>query len=274
MSLKEDSVKVQGRLAHFWEAGTQHRQSILLLHGGLGDAWLNWSAAMPSLAEGFHVIAPDLPGYSQSDSLPGLSIQRLIEWTKSFLEARQLEQTVVIGHSFGALIARLFTAQHPKLVPALVMVNGGVIPSVPPTARFVGSLPLIGGSLFNRISRSTSARSGLETIVHSKSILTDAFVNRVRTNVKAQAALLRALTVSAVPENRTPRVPVLMLWGEHDTVASLEVARQIQAGIPGAKLNVIAECGHLPHIEASEVFDFQVTNFLNELNKARRPERQ
>ncbi|MDX1992086.1 MAG: alpha/beta hydrolase [bacterium] len=273
MSLKEDSVKVQGRLTHFWETGTQHRQSILLLHGGLGDAWLNWSAAMPLLADGFHVIAPDLPGYGQSDSLPGLSVQKLLDWTKGFLEARQLEQTVVIGHSFGALLARLFTAQNPKLVPALVLVSGGGIPDIPRLSRFVGGLPVLGNRIFTRISQAASAKHGLETVVHTKNILTDAFVNRVRTSVKAQAALRRALSITAIPDNWTPRVPVLMLWGEHDTVVPLSVGERIQQNIPGAKLNVIADCGHLPHIEASEVFDFQVTNFLNELNKARRPDR-
>ncbi len=273
MSLKENTVSINGRLVHYWEDGTDIQQCILLLHGGFGDAWLHWSHLFPILAKEYHLIAPDLPGYGQSERLTNMNLDSLVEWTKSILDELNIEQAIVIGNSFGALITRLFAAHYPKYTPAIILVNGGVIPSVPAFARILAMTPGVGGLLFTRLSKSTSSRTSLQAIVHVKDILNDDFSGRVKANVPGLAHLMRAMTLSPIPENRTPRIPVLLLWGEEDTVTPLTVGEQIQAHIPGAKLSIITECGHLPHIEAPEVFVFQVTNFLRELSRSRRPEK-
>ncbi|MBC7871585.1 MAG: alpha/beta hydrolase [Chitinophagaceae bacterium] len=272
MSLKENTVSINGRLVHYWEDGTESAQSILLLHGGFGDAWLHWSHLFPILAKEYHIVAPDLPGYGQSELLQGMSIDSLIEWTKNLLDELDIEQAIIIGNSFGALITRLFAAHYPKYTPAIILVNGGVIPSVPTFARILAMTPGVGGLLFTRLSKSTSSRTSLQDVVHVKDILNDEFTGRVKANVQGLAHLMKAMTLSPIPENRTPRIPVLLLWGEEDTVTPLKIAEQIQGNIPNAKLVIITECGHLPHIEAPEVFVFQVTNFLRELSRLRRPE--
>lgn len=270
MALKEKSLQLDGRLTHYWEAGEGHSQSIVLLHGGFGDAWLNWGSLLPVFAADYHVFAPDLPGFGQSDALPTMTVAALHSWCKAFISAVGVEQAALVGHSFGGLIARLVAANFPKEVPALVMVDGGVIPGVAPVARIIAGLPVLGSLLFQRVAVSSSSRSSLESIVANKAVLTDAVMQGVKANVSGLCGLMRALTVGTLQQNRTPRIPVLILWGDQDGFAPVSTAETIQSNIPGAMVSVIAECGHMPHLEAPEVFTFQITNFLNDLNRARR----
>lgn len=270
MMLKEDSVRVNKVLTHYWSAGVASAQTILLVHGGFGHAWVNWSGILPALGEDYYVIAPDLPGYGQTDALPEMTIAALLEWLKGLMQVLNIEQAALVGHSYGALLARLLAANNPKQVPALIMADGGVIPGVSSVARTIAGLPVVGGLLFNRISSGALSRGSLEDILGNKAVLSETVFQQMKANASGLTGLMRALTVASLPENRTPRVPVLIVWGEQDTFAPPSTAETIKDNIPGARVALIADCGHMPHLEAPEVFTFQVTNFLYELNRSRR----
>lgn len=270
MALSEKTVRVAGRNVHYWEDGAAHGRPLLLLHGGFGDAWTCWREVIPSLAENYHVIAPDLPGYSQSDALPRANAGALVAWLRGLMDAIEVEQAVLVGHSFAGLAARLLAASEPQRVPALVLVNGGVIPNPPAFARALALLPVVGPAMFRRIAGSTGARGELLRAFGNASALTDEFVARTAKNRDGLAALMRGLTLSRIPEARTPRIPVLLLWGEDDPVTPVWAAEVIQRGIPGAKLSLVAGCGHMPHVEAPDVFAAQVMMFLNNLDRSQR----
>lgn len=270
MAISEKTTRVNGHNVHYWEDGTQHGKPVILLHGGFGDAWVQWKEVIPLLAEEYHVIAPDLPGYSQSDALPTVRVNRLVEWLKGVLDTLEIDQSVLIGHSFAGLIARLLTAEMPQRFPALLLVNGGVIPAAPLLAKTVARVPGLGKLVFNRVASSTTTNSELARIFQNQDTLTSEFVARVQQNRDGLARLMQGLTVSAIPQERTPLVPVCLLWGEEDPVTPVWAAENIKKGIPGARLNLIAGCGHLPHVEAPDVFATQVSFFLNNLDRVQR----
>jgi pimeloyl-ACP methyl ester carboxylesterase len=114
MAISERLIKVDGRAAHYYEDGESHREAVILLHGGFGDAWLHWAGVMPMFAEEYRVVALDLPGYGYSDPLPTSSIGSLVDWLGQVMVKMNLEQAILIGNSFGGLIARLFAAQYPQ----------------------------------------------------------------------------------------------------------------------------------------------------------------
>lgn len=270
MALSEKSLQIKGKMVHYWQAGSVNERPILLLHGGFGHAFTQWAEVMPLLGEEYFVIAPDLPGYGHSDTLKDMSINGMLTWLHDFLNALDLEASVIIGNSFGALLGRLLTATSPARVPALIMVNGGVIPGVPPLAKFLARLPVAGSFLFDRISKSTSSKSNLSDLLHEKAILTPDFMAQVEANRRGLARIMRAITISPLPKEQTPAVPVLLLWGEADTISPLRVGEYLKKTIPGAQLSTISDCGHLPHIEAPEVFASQVSLFLRQLDRGRR----
>lgn len=265
-AISEQLIAVNGRTTHYYTAGDPARKTLLLLHGHLGDAWLHWSEVTPMLAEHYHVIAPDLPGYGQSDPLPKMDVDSLCAWAKALLDALEIPTAVVIGNSFGGgLTGRLMAAQYPETVLAVILVNGGVIPEVPGCANAIARVPLIGPAFYGRLAATTTSRTNLEGVFEDETHLTDDFVARVQKQRPGLSRLMRGMTTMTTPENKTPLVPVLLLWGEEDGITPRVVGEGIQQHIPGSKLNLIAETRHMPHVEAPEVFAFQVKRFLDEI---------
>jgi pimeloyl-ACP methyl ester carboxylesterase len=61
----------------------------------------------------------------------------------------------------------------------------------------------------------------------------------------------------------TLHVPTLFLWGEADAFAPPSTGRQLAAAMPGARLDVVSDCGHLPHVERPEVVAAAINEFLD-----------
>jgi pimeloyl-ACP methyl ester carboxylesterase len=262
--MNEQTIRIAGKTVHYWELGAEHARALLLLHG-IGDAHANWSGVMPTLAEHFHVIAPDLPGFGKSAPLVRSTIDGLLAWMQQLIEGLEREQMAIVGHSFGALLTRLYSAAYPRYVPAAVLVNGGTIPNVPAQLRWIGRLPVIGSSVFLSVARSTLGKPE-HMVVNAESMNAD-FAAQTLANLSGFATMMRLLTTQAIPEQRTPPVPTLLLWGAADGLTTLDEAERIKATIPGAQLSPIAGCGHLPQLEAPDVFAWQVVQFVENLNR-------
>ncbi len=272
MSLSQRTVQVNGQPAHYWVAGVSNGRTLLLLHGGLGDAALHWQPVIPLLADEFHVIAPDLPGFGKTPALPSREIAAMVAWIADFLTAVTVDQAVVIGSSLGGVAARLFAAAHPARVPALILLNGGGLPELPAFLRVLDQLPGVSGLIFGQLGRMGTSKATLRRMVHHQEVLTPDFVAQARAAAPGYAAFLRMLAASPLPKAQTPIVPTLILWGANDQVATVQEAEAIKASIPGATLTKIEECGHLPQLEAPDVFVWQVSNFLDRLSRPKRSE--
>lgn len=268
MSLSERIVSVNGRKVNFWEDGQGNSRTLLLIHGGIGDAHQHWAAAIPMLAENFHILAPDLPGFGKSDALPRMKLDHLIKWIEDFLDNQHCQQAVVIGNAFGALIARLFAASKPTRVPAVILMNGGGVPDVPGIFRVIEKIPGL-SHLFLAIFKSSATSPGtLKRMLYVQEILTDDFRQNARSAANSYGALMRMLVGSPAPQARTPLVPTLILWGANDGFAALSEAKAIKESIPGSTLVEITDCGHMPQLETPDVFTWQVDTFLVKLSRS------
>lgn len=162
----EKTITLNSTQTHYLEAGDEQGKALLLLHG-LGTAKLNWEPAIPLLVEHYHIIAPDMPGFGASAAVSHL--QDLNQWLKALLDTLNIQQAVVVGSSIGGLVARLFAAGEPQLAPALILVNGGAVPSLPPIARMIANAPILGDYLFGKTPTSAGT---VNRMVHVKSVKT------------------------------------------------------------------------------------------------------
>ncbi len=267
MTFHEKTITLIGAQAHYLAAGEEQGKALLLLHG-LGTARLNWEPAIPLLAEHYHIIAPDMPGFGASAAVSHL--QDLNRWLKALLDTLNVQQAVVVGSSIGGLVARLFAAGEPQLAPALVLVNGGAVPNLPSIARILANTPILGDWLFGRMP--TSAGS-VNRMVHVKAVKTPEFLQQISASSKGVAGISKMLARDPLPEATTPQVPTLLLWGAEDQFATLADGERIKASIPGAILSPIADCGHLPQLEATDVFTWQIHQFLENLSRPKKESR-
>ncbi len=265
MNEQEKNILVDGLNVHYWEAGETNARPLLLIHGGFGDAKLHWEPVLPLLAETFHVLAPDLPGFGQSQPLPVKRTDVLMHWIKSFIDAHQLEQVVLVGNSFGALLVRLFAAANPKYAPAVILINGGGVPDLPAFFKWVDRIPGLSTLIFAQFGKMTTNSSALQKLIYIKPILTDTFYAGAKIASPAFSRMMQMLVSSGIPSERTPLVPTLILWGVEDTFTPPGDREAIKASIPGSLLTEIADCGHMPQLETPDVFNWQITTFLDKL---------
>ncbi len=266
MTIQVKTITLSGVAVRYLEDGDVNSRALLLLHG-LGTAGLNWKASMPALAEHYRVIAPDLPGFGGSAALPDQPFPALMQWLKELLDALNLGQAVVVGNSIGALVARLFAAAEPQYVPVVILMNGGGVPNLPAPVRVIANAPLLGSAIFALFGKMSVSRSSIRRMVYVESVRNEEFVRQVSASSGGLAGIVRMLARGPLPEATTPPAPALILWGAEDKLATLDEAERIKASIPGAALSVIAECGHLPQLEATEVFTWQVHQFLENLSR-------
>ncbi len=267
MSSQEKNILVDGLNVHYWEAGEGQSRALLLIHGGVGDAKLHWQPVLPILAETFHVLAPDLPGFGGSAALPVNRTDVLLHWIKSFIDAHQLEQVVLVGNAFGALVVRLFAAANPKYAPAVILINGGGVPDLPGFFKVVDKIPGLSTIIFARFGKMMSNPGALQRLIHIKPVLTDSFYATARSASRPFSRMMQMLVSSGIPSERTPLVPTLILWGIEDTFTPSSDREAIKASIPGAVLTEIADCGHMPQLETPDVFSWQITTFLEKLSR-------
>ncbi len=263
MPFEAQKITINGSPVRYYEAGEPFRDTILMLHGGYGDALTNWHDLMDLLRIDHHLIAPDLPGFGESAAIPNMTLEDLLDWCKQLIEQLGLDRAACIGHSFGALVGRLLAAHDPNLVPYAVLLSGGVIPNVSLAGKFIAGLPLVGKLLFNQMN--SRSRADIVNAAHNKDAIKEPLIQATLKNTPALNNLMYMLMMGRQPANRRPKVPVLIIWGENDAIAPVSVAQSIQKNIPSSQLQLIAECGNLPHIEAADVLQWQFQGFVDTL---------
>jgi pimeloyl-ACP methyl ester carboxylesterase len=129
-ALGEQYVEAEGIKFCYQELG---QGPTVLILPGLGTSIDFWQLNVPALAEHFHVVALDPPGFGKSGKpdatyeLPWIN-QRIL----AFLDAKQIEQASIIGGSMGGHLGLLLALDHPERVDKLVMM--GATGAWPPPA--------------------------------------------------------------------------------------------------------------------------------------------
>src|ERR1700692_4075492 len=115
-------VEVQGVKLHYLTSG--HGAPLLLLHG-YAETSLMWRPLMPSLAERFTVIAPDLPGIGDS-AIPadGLDMKAAAVRIHALMSSLGFRQAEVVGHDIGLMVAYAYAAMYPAETRKLVVMDG------------------------------------------------------------------------------------------------------------------------------------------------------
>jgi pimeloyl-ACP methyl ester carboxylesterase len=262
---------------------------VVLLHGKnfSGSAWATTIAALT--AEGYRVIAPDQIGFGKS-SKPGsyqYSFAALATNTRALLASLGIQRTAVVGHSMGGMLAVRYALLFPDATEKLVLVNplgledyGALVPYRTVDAWYADELKQTPASIiaYQRESYYAGewkpAYEALTTLQEGWTLHPD------YPKVAWAAALLydMILTQPVVHDLPRLRVPTLLIIGQRDRTAmgkgfaKPEVAatmgdypklgRQAQASIPGAKLVEIPGVGHIPQVEAFDVYEKALVGFL------------
>ena len=244
-------------------------QPVVLLHGFFGDHRV-WRRQFV-LADECTVVAWDAPGCGRSSvPLPTFRMGEYADTLATFIQTLGLERPHVVGNSFGGTLALELAVRHPTVPRSLVVADGyaGWSGSFPPQVvaerldQSLSDLALPPEQVaarwmpgFVTSAAPVSLTDELAAIISGF----DADGMRVMIRALAQADLRDALPHITVP--------TLLVWGERDVRSPLTVAENLHERIPGSRLVVIPEAGHLSHAEAPERFNTEVRGFLQSVGE-------
>jgi pimeloyl-ACP methyl ester carboxylesterase len=261
MTVSHQSIVIEGRHAQYWIGGSG--LPLVLLHGSLGDARQHWQPTFAALAAQFQIVAPDLPGFGVSDQLGMPSYQAYLSWLHYLFELLNIGGPIVLmGHSFGGTLGRLYAAENISYVTRLVLVDGGQVTDTPGCMRALFRLPVFNSVMFALLQRAMFSVGNLRRAVHDEQLLTSDFINTARGAAAGFVAALKQIGLINAPALRTPTCPTLVVWGEHDRMISPLAGQKIVSEIPGARFELIQGAAHLPQIEQPQAFHATVSPFL------------
>ncbi len=261
---------------HYLDSGPSAggRPALVMLHGSGPGACgqRNFSANIGYFVRlGYRVLAPDWPGWGQSDTLVchGARSELNARILGLFLAAIGLREPVhLMGNSMGAHSAAVYAAHHP--VASLALLGGGN------GGRAVFQpAPSEGVSLivdFYRQPDPERLRALLRAVVYDPSGITDALVAERFEAIMARPDHLESYRQSQqscplpYPDisARLPDIaaPTLVIWGREDRVVPVDIGLRVAALIPRCELHLFSQCGHVPHAEQAARFNSLLGAFL------------
>ena len=266
-------VDVDGVRVHYQEAGDEHAPAMILIHG-FASSTLVWSKVFLKLADaGYRVIALDMLGYGYSAKprKGEYTIAGQAKLLMRLLDRLGIPRAIFVGSSYGGAVAATCALDYPDRVEKLILV--GAVNNNRPLAftlmRLFGS-PVFGDVVSPLLigSRRLLRRRMKRVYDRHSWALDERRVDARHLPLRA-AGTHRAIirTVRSWDAERISRdahlikQPALLLWGENDLDIPLADGERLHAQIPGSRLIVFLNCGHIPHEEYPEAFTKIVTDF-------------
>lgn len=258
--LSTSTMAVRGCRIRLLRGGTG---SPLVILPGAGGA----SAApfMKKLAQKFDVVVPEHPGFGESDMPEWLdTIHDLAYFYLDLLQELKLSGAHLVGLSLGGWIAAELAVRDTRRLASLTLVGAGGL--------FVPGVEQIDPFLRTEEQR-------LRDFFHDPGRAKEMIALATRPEYEDIALKNRATVarLSWQPRAHDPHlnkwlhridVPTLLLWGDHDRMFPKEHAFAYQKLIPGAKVAIVPDCGHVPQIEKPDVFVAEIEAFLGAHKKA------
>ena len=121
------TVNIDGLDIFYREAGPKDAPTILLLHGFPTSSHM-FRNLIPALADEFHLVAPDYPGFGHSSAPPvdqfDYTFDKLADVVEKFTEKVGLKKYTLYVQDYGAPVGYRLAVRHPERVTALVVQNG------------------------------------------------------------------------------------------------------------------------------------------------------
>ena len=230
---------------------------VLLIHGSAGDS-TTWSIqlASPVLRQRFSLIAYDRP------------ILATVEEQAQVAAGRLAGPALIVGSSFGAVIALELVRTHPELAAGAVLIE--------PPMGASDDTPAVAAAFLAEYDRRAAEQGGPAAAeFFLRTVLGDAAFERMprayRERSTAKHAEIRADSAALLAyrpryaELASVQTPVLLLGGERSAPFFRPTLEALEAHLPHARLEIVAGAGHMVHAEASRRFAELLTRFADEI---------
>ncbi len=234
---------------------------LLYLHSAGGET--DWMPFHAELAKHFKVYLPAHPGFALSGGLEEVrDIHDMVWHYVDLIAALKLERVPIVGFSLGAWLAMELAVLRPRLVSELVLVNaaGVRVENARMAELFIDDFDDMRKRLFFNPDDRALVELAMPTSIDDPRILMW---------LRAREATARVGWNPYLHNPRLPKhlhriqCPTLVLWGRQDQLIPLPHGQFIAEKIPGARLEIFEQCGHMLPFEKCDEFAARVTKFVH-----------
>jgi len=257
-------IEINGQQVHLRDEGPRHDPlPILLVHGTSASlhTWQGWAEGLRGQRR---VVRFDLPGFGLTgpNRQDDYSIERYVLFVRSVAARLGIDRFVLAGNSLGGQVAWATAAALPERVDRLILVDAagygaGLAGSSAdtPLAFRVARLPVLRTVAQYALPRGL-VEGSLRRLYGDPGKVTPQLVDRYSDMARREgnrAALAHRMAQAAGGPDpavlATIRVPTLVLWGGRDRLLPPALGERFARDIPGARLVVLEELGHMPQEE-------------------------
>jgi pimeloyl-ACP methyl ester carboxylesterase len=276
------TVSIDGLDIFYREAGSRSNPTILLLHGFPTSSHM-FRNLIPALADRFHLVAPDYPGFGNS-SMPSVdefdyTFDRLAEIVEKFITAIDLKKYSLYVMDYGAPIGYRIAAKYPERVQALIVQNGNAYEEglrefwEPIKAYWQDRSPENADKLRHLFTleatkwQYTNGVRNLEAIDPDTWNLDQPFLDRPG-NEEIQLALFYSYGTNPplYPQwqeyFRKYQPPTLIVWGKNDYIFPAEGAYPYQRDLKDVEFHLL-DTGHFALEEDGDAIADHIRRFLS-----------
>jgi len=240
-----------------WMNGTTWREegrTLVFIHGSGGDH-TNWVYQYAALKNDFNILAVELPGHGQSEGRGERTVTDYVAWIKKILDAYGIRKPVLIGHSLGAAICLTFAVDVGGLLAGIVPVGGGVTMWVNPA--ILDGLLKDPAPIIEMAAKFSLAKKNREKFYP---VLAAGFAKANIAVMQGDFLACSALDLTADIGKIT--IPVLVVCGAEDKMTPPDNSRYLADHIPGARMELLGDAGHLVMMENPEAFNRVLKDFV------------
>jgi len=238
-------------------------EHLVFLHSAEGLP--AFTPELEALSKRFTVTAPLLPGFgSTGEEHLNEDVRKLVFWGWDLLDALEIERPLLVGHSFGGMLAAEMAATEPRRVKRLVLAaSAGLFLAEQPTLDFFAMTPdaLIKAAFHDP---QCEAAKALTTRSDDAAATTEAIVARVRGLAAAGRFLWPNGDRGLNERLYRIKAPTLLLWGESDRIIPpvyADTFKRLLVGAASVKVQKLAAAGHVLFAEQPQAMIDAIVEF-------------
>ena len=254
-------IEVENRKVFSSDVGhtfDKNKHSILLIHGS-GQSHVVWSLTDQYLSDqGYNVFALDLPGHGNSEGESLKSIEEMASWLDKVVKKIGIIDLTILGHSQGCLVALEYFNKFPQKIKNMVFVAGSY--EIPVNKKLID---LAQGGDIESLNLMMKWGYG-----YSKQFIGG---NPLQKILNSSREVREVLAVDLIACNnykngincvKKIKCPTFFIFGDLDKMIRLEKGKEFSGLIPGSKMHIIKDCGHMIILENAFEMREKIASFL------------
>lgn len=243
-------------------------KTIIFIHGFRGTH--HGLQLIEQHLKGFTVITPDLPGFGEGDTLASYDLDSYVAWLAQYIKRHHFNTPpILLGHSFGSIVAAAYVAKYNNAVEKLILVNPIGALALEGPRGVVTKLAIfyywLGTKLPDTLSRKWLSAPLIvdimsQTMIKTKNNQLRAYIfdqhrqyfSRFHSPRSVSEAFSTSVSNSVRDFAAYITIPTLLIAGTQDDITPLAKQEELVKLFPHATLEIIEDVGHLTHYETPD----------------------